>query len=112
MGTAAACLCAACLSGCGKAVDLTFINLTDESLEVHVTSPAKGRQYLGVLPPMGKLRHELAIDRRDLPATCTWTAGPHTDSFRVAKDSEEDVWIDIHPLARPRTRIGRPSGID
>ncbi len=93
---------AACLSGCGKEVRLTFINLTNESRDVHVTSPGADRQYLGVIPPLGKIRHTLRIEKKYLPATCRWTAGAHAESFRVTRQSDRRLWIGIRsPASAP-----------
>jgi hypothetical protein len=90
-----------CLCGCDKEVKLTFLNLSEDTLDVHVTSPDKGRQYLGVLPPMGKLRHRLAIDEKGLPAACLWTAGPYVQQFSVTRETAGLMFIDIRPPAPP-----------
>jgi hypothetical protein len=95
-------LCASCLLGCDKQVELTFVNLTGDSLDVHLTSPEEGREYLGVIAPMGKLRHGLEIDKDDLPATVTWSAGPHRGRFPVTEETQEELWIEISPLGEPR----------
>ncbi|MGB2821909.1 MAG: hypothetical protein WBF17_13075 [Phycisphaerae bacterium] len=97
-------LCASCLAGCDKEVELTFVNLTGDSLDVHLTSPREGRQYLGVIAPMGKLDHELEVDKDELPTTCTWSAGPYRGRFPVTKDTQEELRIEISPVGESRTR--------
>ena len=99
-------LCASWLAGCDKDVELTFVNLTGESLDVHLTGSGAGREYLGVVAPMGRLRHKLEIDKDDLPTTCTWSAGPHRGRFPVTKDTQEELRIEISPLGEVRLRDG------
>jgi len=103
-------LCASCLLGCDKRVELTFVNLTDDSLDVHVTRPGEGREYLGVIAPMGKLRHEVEIGEDDLPATVTWSAGTHRGRFPVTKETQEELWIEIRPLGEPGAPRGAAEG--
>ncbi len=108
-------LCASWLAGCDKEVELTFVNLTGESLDVHLTGSAAGREYLGVVAPMGRLRHELEIDEDELPTTCTWSAGPHRGRFPVTEDTQEELRIEINPLGEPRLRdrsTGRSEDFD
>jgi hypothetical protein len=94
-----------CLLGCDKEVDLTFVNLTSDSLGVAVAVPREGRQHLGiVLPHGGKLRHELEFDKDDLPVTCWYMVGQQQGQFTVTRKSPKELWIDIRPLGAPRVR--------
>jgi len=90
-------VCGAGLCGCGKEVKVTFVNLTSEELDLYFTSPGGGREYLGVIRPMGEFEHEAEFGKENLPATCTWSAGPYGDRFVVGKDTERDMQIDIAP---------------
>ena len=101
---AAVCLGAACLAGCDKKVSLTFVNLTSESLDVRLNSPAFGPERVGVVPAAGKLTHKLKFQQDDLPATCAWSAGQYHDQFTVNKKTPDQLWIDIRPMGGPRVR--------
>lgn len=104
-------LSASCLVGCDQEVKLTFVNLTGDDLDVHLTSPAGGRQYLGVISPVGRLCHDLAIDKDDLPVTCIWSAGAYRGRFPVSKDSQKELRIEIGPVGGPPAPIESP-GVD
>jgi hypothetical protein len=78
-------LASSLLGGCVKQVTLTFLNLTDDTLDVYVTTPQDGRKEVGMVAPMGTLQYDLLIPTDQLPAQCSWQAGRYTQSLPVNK---------------------------
>lgn len=93
----------ATLGGCGKTVDVSFLNLTDDTLNVYVTTPSQGRQSVGLVPPLGRLSHTLMVPEDSLPATCTWQVGSVSQSFTVTKQTGEQE-VTILPTGAARMR--------
>lgn len=96
LAVCALCVCVLATAGCPR-VHLTFVNRTGEPLDVHLTSPARSREYLGVLSPMGSLEHGLSIGSADIPADCVWSAGPYTGRFLLEKDTAKEMRIGVGP---------------
>ncbi len=94
-----ACLSLLLLCGCDKEVELTFVNRTDQALDVRVSTPDEGHEHVGRLDPRGRLEHEIEIDDDELPARCSWTAGPYGGDFLVTEESDEEIWLEIFPAA-------------
>ncbi len=91
-------VCLVVLAGCEKKVQLTFVNTTDQPVNLQLSSPDMGTEMLGTLPPTGgKLKHDLKIAEDELPATCTWRAGELSGQFTVNKKSPDKLWVDIAP---------------
>lgn len=100
----------ALFAGCEKKVNLTFVNASDQSLDLVLTSPDQGTEHLGVLTPTGgKLKHTLKIDPDLLPAICTWQAGDASKQFTITKHTPAELWIDVpEGVARDKkTKINR-----
>ena len=94
--TVALFFCAVSLVGCDKEFELTFVNLTPETLDLHVAVPGEGWEHVGPVEASGgKREHEVEIDDDLLPATCRYQAGPHRGRFTLTKDMAEKQWIDI-----------------
>ncbi len=91
------------LGGCGKQVSLTFFNLTHDTIDVYVTTPKDGRKNVGLVPPMGKLRYDVMIPKKMLPATCSWQIGSYSKAFSVNK---KDVFKEISalPIGKPQMK--------
>jgi len=100
-----AALGAAMLGGCGKAVTLSFLNLTDDTLNVYVTTPREGRRSIGLAPPLGRLEHTIVVPDDRLPATCTWQVGSVSQSFTVTKETgDQEVTVLPTGAAQMRDR--------
>jgi hypothetical protein len=92
------------LAGCSKTVDLTFVNTTDKSLDVQLTTPNEGTEAMGMVSPLGgKLKSTIKIPNDDLPANCEWKAGEFKGLFTVTEKSANKLWIDI-PAGRVRDK--------
>ena len=92
------------LAGCSKTVDLTFVNTTDRSMDVQLTTPNEGTESVGMVSPMGgKLKTTIKIPNDDLPANCEWQAGEFKGLFTVNEKSPGKLWIDI-PVGRVRDK--------
>jgi len=91
------------MGGCGKQVSLTFFNLTGDMIDVYVTTPVDGRKNVGLVPPMGNIRHNLMIPTKQLPATCSWQTGSFSQSFIVDKDTADQA-INILPSGKPQMK--------
>jgi len=91
------------LSGCGKRVSLTFFNLTGDTIDVYVTTPKDGRKNVGLVPPMGDLRYDVTIPKKQLPAMCSWQTGGYSETFIV---DTKDVYkeISVLPTGKPRMK--------
>ena len=91
------------LGGCGKQVSLTFFNLTGDTIDVYVTTPQDGRKNVGLVPPMGNLRYDVTIPKKQLPAMCSWQIGSYSETFIV---NEKNVYkkYDILPIGKPRMK--------
>ncbi len=94
-------LTASLLGGCGKQVSLTFFNLTDDTIDVYVTTPKDGRKNVGLVAPMGNLRYHEIIPKKKLPATCSWQTGSFSQTFIVAEKDVDQV-INILPVGKPQ----------
>jgi len=82
--------------GCKKEVNLTFVNPTDKALDLRLTTPEEGTEYLGTLPPQGgKIKTKVKIDEEDLPTNLTYRAGEFTGSIPVSKQSPNSIWVDV-----------------
>lgn len=66
-----------CLSGCfEKKIDVTFTNLTDERMDVHLSGPGKGTGVVGTLKgKYDRVHTQLKVPPDELPAQYSWTAG-------------------------------------
>lgn len=92
------------LAGCSKTVDLTFVNITDKSMDVQLTTPNEGTEAVGMVSPLGgKLKTTIKIPDDELPANCAWQAGGYNGAFTVTKKSADKLWIDI-PSGRARDK--------
>jgi hypothetical protein len=86
------------LAGCTKDVELTFVNITDRSMDVQLTTPNEGTEDVGMVPPLGgKLKTKIKIPNDELPANCAWQAGEFNGQFTVNKKTPDKLWIDIAP---------------
>ncbi len=91
------------LGGCGKQVSLTFFNLTGDMIDVYVTTPQDGRKNIGLVPPMGNIRHNLMIPTKQLPAECSWQTGSFSQTFIVDKNTADQA-INILPGGEPQMK--------
>jgi hypothetical protein len=92
------------LAGCNKSVELIFVNATDKSMDVQLTTPNEGTESVGMIPPLGgKLNTKVKIPNDDLPANCAWKAGDFNGLFTITKESPDKLWIDI-PSGRARDK--------
>jgi len=94
---------AALLGGCGKTVSLSFLNLTDDTLNVYVTTPNEGRRSIGLVPPLGRIEHTIIIPDDRLPATCAWQVGSVSRAFTVTKETG-DQEVKVLPTGAARMR--------
>jgi hypothetical protein len=94
---------AALLGGCGKTVELSFLNLTSDSINVYVTTPQQGRQFVGIVAPMGRLSHTIMVPEDKLPANCVWQTGSVSQSFTVTRETG-DQEVKILPGGAPQMR--------
>ena len=82
--------------GCEKTVEMTFVNVTSQSLRVELTAPGHGMRQVGVVGPTGgSLTYKLKFDEDFLPATCAWRAGSQSAEFTVTDktDSKSVIYI-------------------
>lgn len=92
------------LAGCNKTVEMTFVNATDKSLDVQLSTPNEGTESVGMVSPLGgKLDTKVKIPNDDLPANCGWKAGEFSGQFTVTKNSPDRLWIDL-PSGRVRDK--------
>jgi hypothetical protein len=93
------CLAAMVLtSGCKK-VQTTFVNTTDEPVELQVTGPGYGTGFVGTVPPRGQIRTEIEVYPDWLPYTYTFTADEQIGAFTLTKDVNSKIWIDVPQLS-------------
>ena len=98
VGAAVLLMAAGVLVGCDKKVKLTFTNMTDQGLSVELSGPGIATGQVGTVGPnAGKLHCELKIDKKLLPAECSWKAGDKGDKFTITKQTPKELWIDIEP---------------
>jgi len=96
-------VCAAMAVGCTKKVNVTIYNHTTSSLGISLTVP-DGTLTVGSVGAGSRLTHTLAVKTSDLPAQCTYSAGPGSSlSFTVDEDTKSKLWFHI-------TRSGRLTG--
>lgn len=80
--------------GC-KSVQTTFVNTTNEPLELTVNGPGLGTGYLGEVPAGGELTTLIQVSPIWLPTTYNLTAGNTQQSFSLANDCNERIMIAI-----------------
>lgn len=93
------------LGGCAKSVSLSFLNLTEDTLNVYVTTPNEGRRSFGLVPPLGRVEHTVYLPNDSLPAACTWQVGTVSRGFTVTKETgDQEVTILPTGAAQMRDR--------
>ena len=50
---------------------------------------------IGVVPSMGLATVKVKVDQDFLPVTYSWDAGDKSGSFRVTKETPDQLWVDI-----------------
>ena len=97
-GAAMACLLlAGAAAGCSKEVKVTFINTTQQTLPLQVTTPDEGSLRLGELGPMAKIRHKFTFDPDFLPSTIRWRAGQYYGQIPVTRETDDKLYQYIDP---------------
>jgi hypothetical protein len=82
------------LTGC-KQTQTTFVNTTNETVELQVHGPGNNVGYLGTVPPMGEVTTLIKVSPIWLPNTYTWTAGKHSGAFTITSDSQATITVAI-----------------
>lgn len=80
--------------GCKK-VQTTFVNTTNQTLELTVDGPGNGVGYLGEIPSGGQLTTLIEVSPVHLPKTYNFTAGPYQEAFSITSDSEDRIMVVI-----------------
>jgi hypothetical protein len=89
------CVAGLAIVGCGKSVDLTFVNMTSQQRDVVLTSPG-GTTDVGTLAGKGSRLHvKLKLDNGDLPADVAWAAGDQNGHFTVSKKTADKLMIPV-----------------
>ena len=98
-------LCGLVATGCQKKVKITFINHTDATLPVSITTPSDGTITVGSVGGNSSLPYVVRIPTDDLPALCSAKVGLiGSKSFTVSQDTKDRLWFDYTDkgLAGPR----------
>ena len=98
-------LCGLAATGCQKKVKITFINHTNETLPVSVTTPSDGTIAVGSIGGNSSLPCVVRIPTDDLPALCSAKVGLiGGKSFTISEDTKDKLWFDYTDkgLAGPR----------
>ncbi len=82
------------LTGC-KQTQTTFVNTTNEAVELQVHGPGNNVGYLGTVPPQGEVTTLIKVSPIWLPNTYTWTAGTHSGAFTITSDSQATITVSI-----------------
>ncbi|MFP4106618.1 MAG: hypothetical protein ACLFVU_11085 [Phycisphaerae bacterium] len=84
------------LVGCDKKYNLTFVNHTDQSMEVKVTPPMGSTQTIGQIGADGsQLNYSIKVNTDDMPATTSVKAGMMSRSFTITEDTPGKLWFHI-----------------
>jgi len=87
-------LCGLAATGCQKKVRITFVNHTDETLPVSVTTPSDGTINIGSIGGDSSMRYLVRIPTDDLPALCSAKVGLiGSKSFTISTDTEDEIWF-------------------
>lgn len=92
------------LAGCSKrTVKVVFVNLTDETLDVDLRGPGEGTGVVGTLTGRNsRVQAILEIDKSELPATYTWSAGDFANgSFPVTPKGSEQIYVNVRQEKDP-----------
>lgn len=82
--------------GCDKKVQLTFVNGTNEQLDVQLNLPTEGSVPVGMAGPSGGRAHyDVKIPKDELPANCSWQAGSYGGQFTISEKSDKKLFIFI-----------------
>ena len=99
-------LCGLAATGCQKKVRITFVNHTDETLPVSITTPNDGTINVGsVGGNSNSIPYTVRIPTDDLPALCSAKVGLiGGKSFTISEDTKDKLWFDYTDkgLAGPR----------
>jgi hypothetical protein len=79
--------------GCDKRVGLTFVNLTDEALAVHLAQRGQQPVPAGTVGDYATLDAPVTQPRDALPAYYHWSAGPHEGNIRITEQTADRLWI-------------------
>ena len=87
-------ICGLAATGCQKRVKITFVNSTDETLPVSVTTPSDGTITVGSIGGNSSLPYVVRIPTDDLPALCSAKVGLiGRKSFTISEDTKDKLWF-------------------
>jgi len=81
--------------GCGG-IRMTFVNHTDEAVELELDGPIRGDDDIGAVAPGGSFAYDLHVPKDELPATLELEAGRHEVKFTVNEHTPRRLRVDIY----------------
>ncbi len=90
---------AAVLPGCGKTVQVVFVNYTDRQVPLDVQAPGEQHKSWGIVDPRGgAVPVTITVPKERLGQQVQWQAGArHSGSFPIAQETKKNLRIDLRP---------------
>jgi hypothetical protein len=94
------------LAGCStKTFEISLTNTSSSGKDLEIKDP-NGYHHLGMLEPNQRRMYTLKVDKDDLPAACTLTAGDLKKDFSLDENArtEQNIYIEDDKIVGPLDR--------